>query len=145
MTVDFSNDNESFLLLCRFFFYSVTDILFYRTWLYIERRVSHRKQELLTICVHLGSTHRFFTTSVLLICLAFHVLCFCFLFLSMFCVLYPYLPVPLNGPILISTWLFLLAYILKMKINNMKMFWTRMNNIVCFLTIWTCLLRVSQI
>jgi hypothetical protein len=70
---------------------------------------------------------RFYMAYVLLICLVFCVLCFCRLFLSMLCVLYPYLPVPLNGPILISPWLFLLIYIFEIKINNMKCFepgWT---------------------
>lgn len=68
---------------------------------------------------------RFYMASALLICSVFRVLCVLFSFLSMFCVLYPYLPVPLNGPILISTWLFLLTYIFEIKINNMKFFGPR--------------------
>ena len=54
--INFSKSQWIFPFLCRFFFSSITDILFYRIWIWIPRWVSHRKQELFTLRVHLGSS-----------------------------------------------------------------------------------------
>jgi hypothetical protein len=62
-----------------FYFLRITDKTFYWTWLYIwiPRRVSYKKQELLTFREHLSSPPGFFVGSVLLIFLVFCVVLLC--------------------------------------------------------------------
>ena len=68
----------------------------YRTWQWVTRRVSYKKQDLLSLHEHLGSLPVFLAmTSMLLIFLPFCVLLVLFC-TSSFCVLCPMLPVSLN-------------------------------------------------
>jgi hypothetical protein len=94
-----------------------------RTWLYIwwKKRVSYKKQELLTPCEHMGSHPVFVGVHV-----AFFVFCVVLfvLFESVLCLMYLMLPVSLDYPFLIVPSVFSNVYLPSVGMHTIFSEWT---------------------